>query len=188
MLNAAAGGDAKALERVLETVYGELRAMAQARMNHERVGHTLQATALVNEAYVRLLGKHGIEWKGRGHFYRAAAEAMRKILIDHARSRAAQKRGGDGQGGRGGRAALRLSGVSDLAAAEDPSGILALDEAIVRLEKVDAQAALVVRLRFYAGLGEETIAEALGISERTVRREWVFARGWLRDALEREIG
>lgn len=185
MLNAAAGGDAKALERVLETVYGELRAMAQVRMNQERPGHTLQATALVNEAYVRLLGKQGIEWKGRGHFYRAAAEAMRKILIDHARSRAAQKRGGDGQGGR---AALRLSGVSDLAAAEDPSGILALDEAIVRLEKVDAQAALVVRLRFYAGLGEETIAEALGISERTVRREWVFARGWLRDALEREIG
>jgi RNA polymerase sigma factor (TIGR02999 family) len=166
-------------------VYDELRGIAAARMREERVGHTLQATALVNEAYLRLLGKQGAKWDGRGHFFRAAAEAMRKILIDHARSRAALKRGG-GEGGvvPDGRAALRLSGVADLAAKDEPGGLLALDEAILRLDRVDAQAAEVVRLRFYAGLPERVIAEALGISVRTVRREWVFARGWLRDALQ----
>ena len=104
---------------------------------------------------------------------------MRKILIDHARARKADKRGG-------GKAALLISGINDVAVEENPAGFLALDEAILRLEKVDAQAATVVRLRFYAGLDDPAIAEALGISERTVRREWTFARGWLRDALERD--
>jgi len=207
LLNAAGAGDAEALQVAMNTIQGELRAIAQAKMNHERPGHTLQATALVNEAYLRLLGKHGMEWEGRKHFFRAAAEAMRKILIDHARARNAAKRGGgdgtaagaggtggagrarlpSGVGGRaGGRAALSISSVADLASEPDPDGILALDEAIVRLESVDAQAASVVRLRFYAGLNEVCVAEALNISERTVRRTWAFARGWLRDAIERE--
>jgi RNA polymerase sigma factor (TIGR02999 family) len=104
---------------------------------------------------------------------------MRKILIDHARARNADKRGG-------GKAALSISGMADLAAEVEPAGLLALDDAIVRLEGVDAQAATVVRLRFYAGLPEHAVAEAVGVSERTVRRDWVFARGWLRDALEHE--
>lgn len=179
LLNAAAAGDAEAVRALMGLVYDELRAIAQVRMNDERPGHTLQATALVNEAYLRLLGKQGIEWSGRGHFFRAAAEAMRKILIDHARSRGALKRGG-------GKSALSITSVADLAATPDPAGILALDEAILRLEKVDPEASEVVRLRFYAGLSEKETAEALGISERTARREWAFARGWLRHAIESE--
>lgn len=182
LLNAAAGGDRDALQQAMMTIHGELRAIAQSRMNQERPGHTLQATALVNEAYLRLLGKSGHEWAGRQHFFRAAAEAMRKVLIDHARARNALKRGR----GSGARAALSINSVADLSMETDPAGILALDDAILRLESVDAQAAAVVRLRFYAGLTESSVAEALGISERTVRRSWVFARGWLRDAIERE--
>jgi RNA polymerase sigma factor (TIGR02999 family) len=180
LLNAAASGDHQAFEKLMAVVYDELHALAQARMTHERRGHTLQATALVNEAYIRLLGREDIQWAGRAHFFRAAAEAMRKILIDHARARNADKRGG-------GKAALQISSIADAAAIEDSAGFLALDEAIVRLEGVDAQAAAVVRLKFYAGLGDDGVAGALGISERTVRREWAFARSWLRDSLEREM-
>ena len=117
---------------------------------------------------------------GRKHFFCAAAQAMRQILVDHARARNADKRGG-------GKAALSIASVADLAAADaDPRGFLALDDAIVRLERVDAMAASVVRLRFFAGLEPADVAETLGVSERTVRREWAFARGWLRDVLEKE--
>lgn len=179
LLQAAASGDEDAPSRLLEMVYSQLRAIAQQRMAGERRSHTLQATALVHEAYVRLLGKEGIEWTGRSHFFRAAAEAMRKILIDHARARNADKRGG-------GKAALSIVNVADLAQDADPAGILALDDAMVRLERVDCQAADVVRLRFYAGLSVEAAADTLGISPRTVRRDWSFARAWLREALERE--
>ncbi len=179
LLKAAAEGNAAAPNKLLELVYGQLRAIAQQRMGGERRSHTLQATALVHEAYVRLLGREDIQWQGRAHFFRAAAEAMRKILIDHARAKNADKRGG-------GKAALAIANVADLAADSDSAGILALDDAMLRLEQVDSQAAAIVRLRFYAGLSEEAVAEALGISERTVRRDWAFARGWLRDALERE--
>lgn len=180
LLNAAAAGDPKAPNELFELIYEQLRAIARKRLAADRPGHTLQATALVNEAYIRLLGKPGATWAGRGHFFRAAAQAMRQILIDHARARKADKRGG-------GRAALLITSVADLASAADPAGFLALDDAILRLEKVDALAASVVRLRFYAGLPPVEVAEALGASERTVRREWAFARGWLRDALEREL-
>jgi RNA polymerase sigma factor (TIGR02999 family) len=181
LLRAAAAGDPAASQRLLEMVYEQLRLIARQRMAGERREHTLQATALVHEAYIRLLGKDGIRWEGRGHFFRAAAEARRKILIDHARARNTDKRGGAAA-----RAALEIAGVADLASGAEPAGILALDDAMSRLEKVDAQAAAVVRLRFYAGLVEEAVAEALGVSERTVRREWAFARAWLREALERE--
>jgi RNA polymerase sigma factor (TIGR02999 family) len=186
LLNAAADGDSDALQQAMATIYKELRAIAQVRMTNERAGHTLQATALVNEAYLRLLGRQGTKWEGRRHFFRAAAEAMRKILIDHARARNAVKRGGGAEGQSGARAALAISSVADMNSESDPEGILALDGAIVRLEGVDAQAAAVVRLRFYAGLNEQSVAEALEVSERTVRRTWVFARGWLRDAIEQE--
>ena len=179
LLDAVAAGDPSAPNELYRLIYDQLRSIAGSRMASERPGHTLQATALVNEAFMRLLGKPGAQFDGQAHFFGAAAEAMRQILIDHARAHNADKRGG-------GRQALSISSVIDLAAAPDPSGFLALDEAILRLEKVDAQAAAVVRLRFYAGLNEPDVAEALDISERTVRREWAFARGWLRDALERE--
>jgi len=176
LLHAAAQGAEGASDALLRVVYAELHAIAQVRMRQERSGHTLQATALVNEAYVRLLGRDDKKWEGRGHFFRAAAEAMRKILIDHARGRNAQKRGG-------GKAALSISNVAD-AAAQDSAGFLALDEAIERLVKVDPVAGEIVRLKFFAGLPDEAVADALGISDRTVRREWAFARGWLREALE----
>jgi RNA polymerase sigma factor (sigma-70 family) len=207
LLQAVAEGDRGAFEQVLGVVYAELHSIAQARMGGERANHTLQPTALVNEAYLRLLGKEGVQWAGRAHFFRAAAEAMRKILIDHARARDAQKRGGGsgakgvgGEGGdlagqgavltandriaAGGRDALSIGSLAD-AANQDSSAILALDAAIVRLEEVDGQAAAVVRLKFFAGLPDEAVAEALEVSPRTVRRDWAFARGWLRDALER---
>lgn len=179
LLNSAAAGDLQAPGQLLDLVYESLRGIAYQRMAGERGAHTLQATALVHEAYIRLLGKPDIQWTGRGHFFRAAAEAMRKILIDHARARSAEKRGG-------GRAALSISSVADLASPVDPAGFLALDEAISRLGQVDSQAAEVVRLRFYAGLSEEDVADTLGVSPRTVRRDWAFARGWLRDKLESE--
>ncbi len=179
LLSAVAAGDPVAPTRLFDLIYDHLRSLARARMAGERRGHTLQATALVHEAYVRLLGRSAEEWTGREHFFRAAAEAMRRILVDYARARNADKRGG-------GKAALSISGVADLASDAEPAGILALDDAIVRLERVDAQAAAIVRLRFYAGLNERETAESLGVSERTVRRDWSFARGWLRDALERE--
>lgn len=180
LLRAAADDDPHARSALYSLVYDQLRAIAQRRMAAEPGGHTLQATALVNEACIRLLGKPDATWHGRAHFFRTAAQAMRQILIDHARAQNTNKRGG-------GRAALSISNVAELAMTDDPSGFLALDEAILRLEQVDAFAVSVVRLRFYAGLQEAEVAQALGASERTVRRAWVFARGWLRDALEREL-
>jgi RNA polymerase sigma factor (TIGR02999 family) len=179
LLADASSGDAAALERLLDIVYAELRAIAAQRMSEERRAHTLQATALVHEAYLRLFGTGNPHFANRAHFFHAAAEAMRKILIDHARARNALKRGG-------GKAALQIEGVADLIDTPNLDGFLSLDDAISRLNGVDPQAASVVRLRFYAGLGEAGVAGALGLSERTVRREWAFARAWLRDSLERE--
>lgn len=180
LLNAASAGDSDAPQKLYELIYDQLRAIARMRMAAERPGHTLQATALVNEACIRLLGNPGAVWAGRQHFFAAAARAMRQILIDHFRQRHADKRGG-------GKAALSISSVADLASDADPAGFLALDDAISRLESVDALAASVVHLRFYAGVEPADVAKALGISERTARRAWAFARGWLRDALEREF-
>jgi RNA polymerase sigma factor (TIGR02999 family) len=161
-----------------EEVYTQLLAIARHRLANERRDHTLQATALVHEVWLKLQRGGAADGAGRAQFVAAAAEAMRRILIDHARIRKADKRGG-------GRRALSITGIADLAADYDSDGFLALDDAIVRLESVDAQAAAVVRLRFYAGLSEAEAAQALGVSERTARRDWSFARGWLRDALER---
>jgi RNA polymerase sigma factor (TIGR02999 family) len=179
LLHIAAGGDPAAMERLLELVYAELRVIASQRMADERRGHTLQATALVHEAYLRLFDAEGARFENRGHFFRAAADAMRKILIDHARARNAKKRGG-------GKAALQIGGVVDVIETPNLDGFLSLDDAISRLEEADPQAGAVVRLRFYAGLSESEAAAALGMSDRTVRREWAFARAWLMDALARD--
>jgi len=145
-------------------------------MKAERPDHTLQSTALVHEAYARLVGNGEVDWKNRAHFFHAAAEAMRRILIEHARARSGPKRGG-------GRVRIPLD-VLDLATQDDPGQILALEEAVSRLEKKDAEAARVVRLRFYAGLSVEEVAKAIGISERTVKRDWAFARAFLVRALD----
>ena len=178
-------GDAAAAGDLLPLVYAELRALAAARMAGERHDHTLQATALVHEAYLRLVGPGEgggtggpppRRWAGRPHFFHAAAEAMRRILIDHARARATHKRGG----GAGGVPPRRVPlDVLDLAARQDSEEILALDEAFARLEVQNPEAAAVVRLRFYAGLSVAETADALGCSPRSVNRAWTFARAWL---------
>ena len=164
-----------AMERLVPLVYDELRALARAQLRHERPDHSLQATALVHEAYMRLVGGNQPTWRDRQHFFRAAAEAMRRILIEHARKRTRMKRGGK-------RVRVELSGI-DLANEEDLDEILALDDAFQRLEEQDPKAADVVRLRFFAGLSVEETAKAMDLSERTVKREWAFARAWLYDAL-----
>ncbi len=164
-----------ALGRLLPLVYGELRALARVHLRHERPDHTLQPTALVHEAYLLLLGGQDPPWNDRAHFFHAAAEAMRRILIEHARKRGRIKRGGD-------RVRIELT-CANLGAEQDPEEILALDEALRRLEVRDPRSADVVRLRFFAGLSVEETAKALDMSERTVKREWSFARAWMYDAL-----
>jgi RNA polymerase sigma factor (TIGR02999 family) len=164
--------------RILPLVYEQLRAIAKQRLSLERRDHTLQATALVHEAYLRLSKQPGIEFENRAHFYAAAAEAMRRILVEHARSLGREKRSGSRR-----RTEMPLD-VVDLAAAVDSEEILTLEAAIRRLEKEDASAAKVVQLRFYAGLSVDETAEALGISASTVDREWAFARAWLRRAID----
>ena len=178
MLSDVASGRPAAAEHLLECVYENLRSIAQHRMAGERPGHTLQATALVHEAYMKLIGDGDVAWRDRGHFYAAAAEAMRRILVDHARRRGADKRGGERQ-------RVPLS-VCDLAANDDPKQILALDRAMMRLQQRDAGAAEIVRLRFFAGLTVEQAASALGVSERTLKREWTYARAALFRFLEEE--
>ena len=165
---------------LLEQVYDQLRRIAQTRMNEERGDHTLQATALVHEAYAKLLGNEDLGWESRAHFFNAAAQAMRRILIDHARTKNAAKRGGDQQ-----RVPISLV---DLAQHQDPTEIMALEEAMKTLEVEDPRAAQVVSLRFYAGLSVERTALALGVAERTVIREWTFARARLFELLGGQAG
>ncbi len=175
LLDRVAEGDRQSADRLLDAVYDQLRKIAQQRMNDEKPGHTLQATALVHEAYLRLVGNKSPKWSSRAQFYVAAAEAMQRILVEHARKKKRLKRGGDRQ--------PVASNVVDLARDENLEDVVALHEAIDRLEGEDPRAALVTRLRFYAGLTVEETAKAMKVSERTVMREWVYARSWLRDAL-----
>jgi RNA polymerase sigma factor (TIGR02999 family) len=158
-------------DALLEAVYDQLRAVAQERLKAENAGHTLQATALVHEAFLRIGHDRQVAFQNRAHFYATAAEAMRRILIDHARAKGSLKRGG--------KASRAPLSVVDLASESDPAEVMALDEALARLEKAEPDAAAVVRLRFYAGLSGEEAAEALGISARQVDRVWAYARAWL---------
>ena len=173
-------GDPSAAEQLMPLVYEELRKLAAVRLAAEKPGQTLQATALVHEAYVRLVGDERCEpsWDNRGHFFAAAAEAMRRILVERARQRLSQKRGGQ-------RVRLDLH-IADVVSPEKPDEIVALDEALDLLEKSDATAAQVVKLRFFAGLTLPQIATSLGVSLRTVERNWTYARTWLRGALDEE--
>jgi RNA polymerase sigma factor (TIGR02999 family) len=167
-------GDPLAAERLLPLVYDELRRLAGQKLAHEKPGQTLQATALVHEVYLRLVGGDpNRRWDGRGHFFAAAAEAMRRILVDNARSRARQKRGGG----------LHRVELVDQAARVDDQDLLALDEALTRLATEDPVAAKVVELRQFTGLGHEQIAADLGITVYLARQKWTYARAWLRDAL-----
>jgi RNA polymerase sigma factor (TIGR02999 family) len=171
LLGEAVAGDKHAAQELLPLIYEQLRELARHRMTDERAGHTLQATALVHEAYLRLVGDREVPWSGRAHFFSAAAEAMRRILIDHARAHNGAKRGGD-------RRRIPLN-VVDLAAPDQFAEIVSLDKALSRLEGVSEELAEVVRLRFYAGLSVEETAEALGVAPRTVERRWAGARAWL---------
>jgi RNA polymerase sigma factor (TIGR02999 family) len=171
VLAAVERGDPDAAERLLPLVYDELRALAAQRLAGERPGQTLQATALVHEAYVRLVGgEDGGHWNGRGHFFAAAAEAMRRILVDQARRKRADKHGG-------GRPRVDLP--DDLAAESRPDDLLALDEALAELAAHAPDAARLVTLRYFAGLSHQDAADALGISRGAADRLWSVARAWL---------
>jgi RNA polymerase sigma factor (TIGR02999 family) len=170
-------GDPSAAEQLLPLVYDELRKLAAARMAQESPGQTLQATALVHEAYLRLVGPGSThQWQGRGHFFAAAAEAMRRILIDRARCHQSTRRGGDRRREGLDEGALISTGPSD--------DILALDEALARLEAVDSRAAELVKLRYFAGLTIPEAAQFLGVAPRTADDIWAYARAWLFRALQ----
>ena len=164
-------GDRSALDKLLPLVHSELRRIAQRQMSQERPGHTLQATALVNEAYLKLAGQQGFDWQNRAHFFAVCAQVMRHILIDHARAHARDKRGGG---------AVKVSLNDALVVADDQaSHFIALDEALRRLESLDPQKGKIVELRYFGGLSVEEAAEVMNISPRTVRREWQRAKAWL---------
>ncbi|MDR3636421.1 MAG: sigma-70 family RNA polymerase sigma factor [Isosphaeraceae bacterium] len=176
ILSAIEQGDPKAADQLLPLVYGELRRLAAQKLARETPGQTLQATALVHEAYLRLVGSpsdvNGSSWNSRGHFFAAAAEAMRRILVERARHKRTQKAGGD-------RRRFDLDGLEP-AAAEADVDLLALHEALERLEATNKRQADLVKLRFFVGLTIEEAAQALGISTSTADNDWAYARCWLR--------
>jgi RNA polymerase sigma factor (TIGR02999 family) len=169
-----------AADRLLPAIYGELHNVAQRIMVGERPGHTLQPTALINEAFIRLIRPDDPNWKNRRHFVRIAARAMRNVLVDHARARKAQKRGGAG-------VPITLD-EGLVVGSNDPDSVIAVHEALERLNKVDPQLAQVVELRFFGGLTEAEIGATIGISERSVQRGWRVARAWLTRELSDESG
>jgi len=180
ILSAIEQGDSSAAEQLLPLVYDELRRLAARRLAHERPGQTLDATALVHEAYLRLVGAAGVSggWDGRSHFIAAAAEAMRRILVEIARRKKSHKRGG-------GRTRRELD-PSQVAAPEASDDLLALDEALGKLATIDPRAAQLVQLRYFAGLTVKQAAEVMGVSPRTADFTWAYARAWLRVELSGE--
>jgi RNA polymerase sigma factor (TIGR02999 family) len=176
ILNRASRGDDSAVNRLMPLVYDQLRALAESYLRQERPDHTLQATALVHEAYVRLVRQEEVEWQSRAHFFAVAAQAIRRILVDHARGRQRAKRGGDRQ-------RVRLEEDIALAKGRDLD-LLALDEAMEKLATLHERQARIVELRFFGGLSLKDVAKFLGISPRTVDGDWSMARAWLK----RELG
>jgi RNA polymerase sigma factor (TIGR02999 family) len=177
LLGEVEAGNAGAADDLLPLVYSELRRLARSRMAREKYAHSVQPTSLVHQAYLRLLGDAQPHWEGRGHFFAAAAEAMRRILIEKARQRASLKRGGD----------LRRTGYDDEmlpGSEQNPEDLLALDAALEGLEARDPMMANIVKLRYFAGLTIEETAEALGLSPRSVNRQWTAARAWLRKSMD----
>ena len=177
LLRDASFGNREAFDRLLPLVYAELRILAQSQLRRERDGHTLNATALVHEAYVRLVGQERVEWAGRAHFYGVAAQAMRRVLINYAEGRRAQKRGG-------GAVHVPLDEATPVLSSDEAGDLVDLDEALTRLEAFNERGARVVEYRFFGGLTHEEIADVLGVSTITVRRAWTVAKSWLR----RELG
>lgn len=173
-LRALADGAAGADELLAELVYDPLKAIAMRQLQSERVGHTLESNGLVHEAYITLINQPGANWRDRSHFFAIAARVMRRILVDHARKHRATRRGGDYQ-------VVSLDDVQpgSIAAQERAEELIALDEALDRLEQLDPRLSKVVECRFFAGLTEAETAEVLGVTPRTVTRDWLKARGWL---------
>ncbi len=176
LLKAVSAGEENAPDKLLEVVYDDLRRLAAAYMQNERSDHTLQATALVHEAFIRLVDWKNVSWQNRAHFFAVAAEVMRKILIDHARKRAAQKRDG-------GQKILLDEAISF--SKEKELDLLALEEVLSALEKIDKRQAKIVELRFFGGLSIEETAYVLNVSDTTVKREWTFAKAWFQRELTR---
>jgi RNA polymerase sigma factor (TIGR02999 family) len=177
LLRAWGAGDAKASDALVPLVYAELRKQARRALRRERDGHTLQATALVHEAWLRLDAQHDARWESRSQFLAVAAQMMRRVLVEHARMRHALKRGGGG-------IQVTLGDAENAVAAPDDVDVLALDDALARLAILDPRKARLVELRYFAGLSIPEAAAALGISPATVGREWAVARMWLRRELE----
>ena len=173
-------GDKEALDKLLPLVYNELHRQAAAYLRRERAGHTLQTTALIHEAYVRLVDQKNVHWQNRAHFFGIAAQLMRRILVDHARTKKRVKRGGSD-------IRVSLSEVTIKASARDLD-IVALDEALERLALIDEQQSRIVELRFFSGLTVEETAEVLGISPATVKRDWSMAKAWLHREISGEVG
>jgi len=172
-------GNKEALTKLIPLVYDELHRLAEHYMRNERVGHTLQPTALINEAYMRLASAEKADWQHRAHFVAVAAGTMRRVLIDHARKRKAAKRGGE-------QAALPLEDNLEFLSEERPEELIALDEALTRLQELDPRQSQVVELRFFGGLTVEETAEVLGISPKTVKRDWAVARAWLHGEMSKD--
>ena len=170
-------GDQKALDKLMPLVYSELRRLAGNYLRRERSGHTLQPTALVNEAYLKLIDQKNAKWQNRAQFYGVAAQLMRRILVDHARQHQAAKRGGSDQ------QRLSITSAGQLSA-KPKTDLLALHEALEELATIDAQQSRIVELKFFGGLSIEEMAEVLGIGHATVERDWKMARAWLRRKLE----
>ena len=174
ILSAVEDGDAKAADRLLPLVYQELRKLAAAKLAKEKPGQTLQSTVLVHEAYLRLVDvDKPQDWNGRGHFFAAAAEAMRRILVENARRKSRLRHGGGRQ----------REALGDIADPESDKRLLALDDALIRLEAHDAIAAQVVKLRHFCGMGHKDVATALSITVYQARQKWTFARAWLRSEI-----
>lgn len=178
LVDQTARGDEQAAASLFALVYEELRSLAAAVLRRERQDHTLQPTALVHEAYLRLADEPHDRWENRAHFLAVAARAMRHILVDHARNRNAQKRGS-------GVTRLTLEGVEPVAGPAPDLDLVVLDEALARLSQIDARQARIIELRFFGGLTVEETATAVGASARTVKREWQFARIWLKREMAR---
>jgi RNA polymerase sigma-70 factor (ECF subfamily) len=174
LLKRFADGDPQAEAELVPFIYAELRRMASGQLRRERPGHTLQPTALVHEVYLRLVGRK-INWEGRGHFFAVAAHIMRSVLVDYARQRSAQKRGGNST-------PICLDDLSVISP-DKSELVLQVNEALLKLEQLDARQAQIVEMRYFAGMTEEEIGLLLGISERTVKRDWRMAKSWLAAAL-----
>jgi RNA polymerase sigma factor (TIGR02999 family) len=179
MLESISAGDKHASEQLLPAVYDELRRLAAARMSQEAAGNTLQPTALVHEVWLRLVGGQKQSWENRAHFFGAAAEAMRRILIERARSKSRLKRGS-------GQALLDIANLDVIAAMPDDK-VLLVDEALEQLKLEDPEKAKIVLLKFFAGLTNEQTAEIMNVNERTVRRQWEFAKAWLFERIRGEL-